>query len=171
MDATLQSRFAKPDLGQNRAHSVQVHCLAAMRGANDRELGRGDAECLEGARFDHCQGLDRLAARAQEREALRIAEPRRHGTVTVNRDAVTDMAALDQITAQNIGQRGCRSRLRSHARSLATVRVSCVYDPTGPERRARLPGAVCEDWSSALPLPPRCAAHLGASAATRAIAA
>ncbi len=61
MHAALERTFIQTNFGEHRADGVDVHCLAAVRAAGDRDFPFGKAKTFCRARNDHWDSLKRFS--------------------------------------------------------------------------------------------------------------
>src|SRR5262245_63370876 len=65
MRAAGKEALIEPRASEQASHRLDMHAVAAMRGASDRKLGLAEPECIGGAAFDQQNGLERLHRRAR----------------------------------------------------------------------------------------------------------
>src|SRR5437667_4853565 len=125
MHAALQSAFIQTDLVEHRSHGVDVHWLAAVRAAGDRDFLFREAKTIGSARSDHWNSLKRLSRRTYIAYGLRQAQGSNGFAPPVDRRQVSAMSGFDNRAAPDFDQRSWRSAysitLVGHGRSILTA--------------------------------------------------
>ena len=106
MRAAFERARLAPAFGQHRARRLDMHRLAGMRGAGERDLRAAQAITIRRAALDERQRLQRLDGGARKHWRFDIAK-RQHGSAV--RIADGDRAAMDALdprAARDFGEYG-----------------------------------------------------------------
>jgi hypothetical protein len=98
--------FVEPCLVEQASHRLDMHPIAAVRGASDRKLGIAKPKRIGGAALDEGQGLQRFHRGAWKDRALDIAKGKNEAAGSIgNRDGA-GMAALDDRPPHHLDEHG-----------------------------------------------------------------
>ena len=115
MRAAGKIALVEPGLGEQAPHRLDMHTVAAMRGAGDRELVIAEPKRVGGAALDQRNGLQRLDRGAREHRSLDIAERKQEPPISIGNGDSAGMAALDERPSDHLDEDGIGSIGFAHA--------------------------------------------------------
>src|SRR5262249_8020135 len=111
MRAASEIAFLATDAAEPTLDSLDMHWLAAVRRACERQLIRRDREGVGAAGFDESQRLERLEGGARVNRGVDIAPAREDAALGVaDRDRAA-MGTLDPATARHFDKDGVHDRI------------------------------------------------------------
>ena len=104
MPAAAQIAHAGARAGQQAVDLLDVHVLAVVAGAQQRQLGAVEPQASGGARLHQGQGLKGFECGAGEKGLLRVAQLVQHLALGVDQHRAAQVQAFAQARARGLDQ-------------------------------------------------------------------
>ena len=104
MGAAFEAGEIAAGLGQHCGGDFYMRGLAGVRGAGEREFGRGEAQAIGGAGSYQWQGLQGFDGAARENRIFEIAAMGHDGAGGVGHHVGAEMLGFDHLAAGDFGE-------------------------------------------------------------------
>ena len=152
MGAAGKVALIEPRASEQASHGLDMHAIAAMRGASHGKLGIAEPERIGSTAFDEGNGLERLHRGAREDRTLHIAKRQQEPSGRIGDGDRARMAALHNRPPHHLDEHGIVGGGHAHA---AAMRMGARRAPQVPGDESNRPGHGAPQETQRPPSPSR----------------